>query len=88
MSFVGLNLLNDVVMVEYELDPPLRRLGVFGPELLCLTVTDDVSEEPYPTAWEDWPWRERGPGRFTTRLTAALQRPHVGCTLRCVQRTL
>lgn len=81
VSFVGLNLLNDVVMVEYEVDPPLPGPQVFGPQLVRLIVTDDVSEDPYPTSWEDfYHWPEHGPSRVTTRLDrrppAAARRLH------------
>ncbi len=81
VTFVGLNLLNNVVMVEYDVDPPLRGPDAFGPRLLCLTVTDDVTEDPYPTEWEDFHhWPEHGPNRVTTRLDrrppAAARRLH------------
>jgi hypothetical protein len=67
VMFVGVNLLNGVVMVEYDVEPPLDA-NPFGPRLLALAVTDDVSDEQYPTAWEDFRWRDRGPARVTTRL--------------------
>lgn len=67
VMFVGVNLLNGVVMVEYDVGPPLDA-DPFGPRLLALAVTDDVSDELYPTAWEDFRWRDRGPARVTTRL--------------------
>lgn len=68
VKFVGLNLLNGVVMVEYDVNPPLTSPGPFGPHLLVLLVTDDTSDEVYPTAWEDFRWPHVGPGRTTTRL--------------------
>lgn len=67
VMFVGVNLLNGVVMVEYDVEPPLDA-NPFGARLLALAVTDDVSDELYPTAWEDLRWRDRGPARVTTRL--------------------
>jgi hypothetical protein len=51
VMFVGVNLLNGVVMVEYDVEPPLDA-NPFGARLLVLAVTDDVSDELYPTAWE------------------------------------
>jgi len=70
VRFIGVNLLNGVVMVEYDVEPPLSALnaGPFGPQLLVLTVNDDVSSEAYPTAWEDFRWPSHGIGRTTTRL--------------------
>lgn len=68
VTFVGLNLLRGVVMVEYDVDPPLLRDAPIGPALLELRVKDDLSEEVYPTAWEDFPWPDHGAGRLTTRL--------------------
>jgi hypothetical protein len=68
VSFVGLNLLNRAVMVEYDVDPPLQRDRPFGPHLLQLRVTDDLSDESYPTIWEDFPWPTVAPLRVTTRL--------------------
>ena len=81
VTFVGLNLLNNAVMVEYDVEPPLPGPGAFGPRLLMLTVTDDVGGQVYPTAWEDFHgWREHGPNRATTRLDrrppAAARRLH------------
>ncbi len=81
VTFVGLNLLNGAVMVEYDVEPPLSGPGAFGPRLLTLTVTDDLSERVYPTAWEDFhAWGEHGPNRATTRLDrrppAAARRLH------------
>ena len=67
VMFRGVNMLNRAVMVEYDVEPPLDA-DPFGPRLLELAVTDDVSDELYPTAWEDFRWRDRGPGRVTTRL--------------------
>jgi hypothetical protein len=67
VTFLGVNLLTGVVMVEYDVEPPLDA-GPFGPHLLVLDVTDDVSDEVYPTAWEDFQWPGRAPGRTTTRL--------------------
>jgi hypothetical protein len=72
VTFVGLNLLNGAVMVEYEVDPPLGRESHHWPHFLSLLVTDDVSDDVYPTSWEDFAWPEWGPGRATTRLD---QRP-------------
>jgi hypothetical protein len=76
VTFLGVNLLNGVVMVEYDVEPPLDA-GPFGPHLLVLDVSDDV----YPTAWEDFQWPGRAPGRTTTRLNrrppAAARRLHV-----------
>jgi hypothetical protein len=70
VTFVGLNLLNNVVMVEYDVEPPLPVQIAFRPQLLVLLVTDDVSERFYETACEDFrPWPEHGPNRVTTRLT-------------------
>jgi hypothetical protein len=68
VKFVGLNLLNRAVMVEYDVDPPLNRPHPHGACLLALSVTDDVSAETYPTRWEDFEWRHMAPGRTTTRL--------------------
>src|ERR1700728_1312627 len=68
VSFVGLNLLGGVVMVEYDIDPPLQTISPFGPCPLTLRVTDDATSEVYPRRWEDFPWPECGPGRTTTRL--------------------
>jgi hypothetical protein len=70
VRFIGVNLLNGVVMVEYDVEPALNasNAGPFGPQLLILTVTDDVSSEVYPTVWEDFRWPSHGPGRTTTRL--------------------
>lgn len=81
VTFVGINLLNKAVIVEYEVEPPLTRSEADSNRLLVLTVTDDVSEQPYPTAWEDFhEWREQGPNRVTTRLdrrpAAAARRLH------------
>jgi hypothetical protein len=63
VSFVGMNLLPSHVMVEYDIDPPLDATP--RPRLLTLDVTDDTSDERYPTEWEDQQWRERGAGRAT-----------------------
>jgi hypothetical protein len=68
VRFVGLNLIDRRVMVEYEVDPPLQRDSPFGPVLLTLHVTDDVDDEAYPTHWEDFPWPTIAPNRVTTRL--------------------
>jgi hypothetical protein len=68
VRFVGLNLISQRVMVEYDVDPPLRRDSPQGPELLRLYVTDDVGNEAYPTKWEDFPWPTIAPNRLTTRL--------------------
>jgi hypothetical protein len=66
--FVGLNLISGRVMVEYDVDPPLRRHSPLGPALLRLHVTDDIGAEAYPTFWEDFPWPTIAPNRLTTRL--------------------
>jgi hypothetical protein len=68
VTFVGLNLFNGAVMIEYDVDPPLAGEGHRRPHLLNLVVTDDVSDDVYPTSWEDFAWPERGAGRATTRL--------------------
>jgi hypothetical protein len=68
VKFVGLNLLHGVVMIEYDVDPPLTPPSPFGPHLLVLRVIDDTSDEVYPTAWEDFRWPLIRPGRTTTRL--------------------
>ena len=67
VTFDGVNLLRPHVMIEYVVDPPIAS-EEFGPHLLLLDVTDDASEEHYPTAWEDFRWPHLGPGRTTTRL--------------------
>ena len=72
VKFVGLSLLNRAVMVEYDVDPPLNRPHPHGAYILVIAVTDDVSEEVYPTMWEDFEWPHVAPGRTTTRLD---QRP-------------
>jgi hypothetical protein len=76
VTFDGLNVLRNCVMVEYVVDPPLTAdpalENPFGPKVLTLSVTDDAGSEPYTTAWEDFDWSVRGPGRATTRLE---QRP-------------
>lgn len=58
VTFVGLNLLNRVVMVEYDIKPPWNAAVPFGSHLLVLDVTDDVSDEVYPTAWENFERRD------------------------------
>jgi hypothetical protein len=58
VTFVGLNLLNGAVMIEYDVDPPLGRERHRWPHLLSLLVTDDVSDDVYPTSWEDFAWPE------------------------------
>jgi hypothetical protein len=68
VRFVGLNLISQRVMVEYDVDPPLERDSPHGPALLTLHVTDDVDDDPYPTHWEDFPWPTFAPNRLTTRL--------------------
>jgi hypothetical protein len=68
VKFVGVNLLNGVVMIEYDVDPPLNPPSPFGPHLLVLRVVDDTSGEVYPTAWNDFCWPHVRPGRTTTRL--------------------
>jgi hypothetical protein len=83
VAFVGLNLLRSHVMVEYDVDPPLE-VAFPGPRLVTVDVTDDTSDERYPTEWEDFPWRDVGPGRATTRLERRPP-PHATC-LRIVVR--
>jgi hypothetical protein len=68
VTFDGVNLLRPHVMIEYVVDPPIAAESPFGPHLLLLDVTDDTSEEHYPTAWEDFRWPHLEPGRTTTRL--------------------
>ncbi len=68
VRFVGANLLQNIVMIEYDITPPLMPPSVFGPHLLVLQVTDDVSGGRYPTTWENFPWPHITPGRTTTRL--------------------
>jgi hypothetical protein len=68
VRFVGLNLISQRVMVEYDVDPPLRRDRPNGPALLKLHVTDDIDNKAYPTHWEDFPWPTIAPHRLTTRL--------------------
>jgi hypothetical protein len=78
VTFDGLNFLRPHVMVEYRADPPVSvGPAAFGPKILTLRVVDDTSSEPYPTAWEDFDWSVRGPGRMTTRLE---QRPPAKAT--------
>jgi hypothetical protein len=71
VRFVGLNLIYRVVMVEYDVDPPLDA-GPIGPHLLIIEARDDVSDAPYETFWHDFPWGRDGArfprGRMTTRL--------------------
>lgn len=68
VRFVGLNLISQRVMVEYDVDPPLIRDSPHGPALMTLHVTDDVdNDETYPTHWEDFPWPTLAPNRLTTR---------------------
>jgi hypothetical protein len=68
VAFVGLNMLNGAVMVEYDIDPPLQRRSPHGPHLVTLHVTDDATSDVYPTSWEDFTWPDWGSGRTTTRL--------------------
>ena len=69
VRFLGANLLNRVVMIEYDVEPPVERRSMpFGPYLLVLDVTDDTDGQPYPTMWEDFPWPLIAPARMTTRL--------------------
>jgi hypothetical protein len=72
VRFVGLHLISNRVMVEYDVYPPLQRDMPFGPALLQLLVTDDIDDHAYPTRWEDFPWPTTAPNRVTTRLD---QRP-------------
>jgi hypothetical protein len=76
VSFGGLTLLRPHVMIEYDVDPPIASED-FGPHLLILDVTDEVSDDLYPTAWHDFQLRHLGPGRTTTRLDRRprLERP-------------
>jgi hypothetical protein len=68
VTFDGVTLLRPHVMIEYDVYPPIDAESPFGPHLLIVDVTDDTSNELYPTMWHDWRWRDRGPGRTTTRL--------------------
>jgi hypothetical protein len=68
VAFVGLNLLRPHVMIEYNVRPPLQTESPFGPHLVILDVTDDTSDEPYPTFWHDFQWPHIAEGRTTTRL--------------------
>jgi hypothetical protein len=68
VRFVGLNLISNRVMVEYDVYPPLQRNTSFGPELLQLVVRDDTCDDAYQTHWEDFPWPTTAPNRVTTRL--------------------
>ncbi len=68
VKFVGANLLKNIVMIEYDVTPPLIPPSGFGPHLLVLQVSDDVSGGRYPTTWEDFTWPHIAPGRTTTRL--------------------
>jgi hypothetical protein len=72
VRFVGLHLISNRVMVEYDVYPPLQRDTPFGPVLLELLVTDDIDGDAYPTCWEDFLWPTTAPNRVTTRLD---QRP-------------
>jgi hypothetical protein len=51
VRFVGLNVISGRVMVEYDVDPPLRRDWPHGAALLKLHVTDGIEDEAYPTQW-------------------------------------
>src|SRR6266545_4356978 len=68
VAFVGITLLRPHVMIEYDITPPLRTETPFGPHVVILEVTDDTSDETYPTAWLDFQWPTIGEGRTTTRL--------------------
>jgi hypothetical protein len=68
VEFVGLTLLDKRVIIEYDVDPPFLREHPFGPALLKLRVTDDLTPDIYPTMWEDFPWPTIKPNRLTTRL--------------------
>lgn len=71
VRFVGLNLIHRVVMVEYDVDPPMRVRDV-RPRLLDIEVRDDVRDEPYEPSRPDFDWDRGGltlpPDRTTTRL--------------------
>lgn len=68
VAFVGVTLLRPHVMIEYDIRPPLEVESPFGPHLLIVDVTDDTSDELYPTFWHDFQWPSVAPGRTTTRL--------------------
>ena len=70
IRFVGLSFLRDVVMVEYEVDPPFRKQesAGFWDQYLLIDVTDDTGPFLYPTSWPDFEWPWISEGRTTTRL--------------------
>ena len=68
VAFVGITLLRPHVMIEYNITPPLQTESPFGPHLVILDVTDDTSDELYPTCWHDFQWPWIADGRTTTRL--------------------
>src|SRR5271170_8142363 len=68
VTFLGVNLLNNAVMVEYVIEPPLHAPTSPDARLVALYVTDDVNDDVYTTSWEDFQWPDRGRGRTTTRL--------------------
>jgi hypothetical protein len=75
IAFVGITLLRPHVMIEYNITAPLQTESPFGPHLVILDVTDDTSDELYPTFWHDFQWPWIADGRTTTRLK---RRPTVG----------
>lgn len=68
VTFVGVTLLRPHVMIEYKVDPPLNTELIFGPHVVIIDVTDDLSDEFYPTMWHDFQWPWIALGRTTTRL--------------------
>jgi hypothetical protein len=68
VAFIGVTLLRPHVMIEYDIGPPLEEESPFGPHLVIVDVTDDTSDELYPTFWHDFQWPWLAPGRTTTRL--------------------
>jgi hypothetical protein len=68
VTFLGVNLLNNAVIVEYAIEPPLLAPTFPQARVVALEVTDDVSDDVYTPSWEDFPWPDRGRGRVTTRL--------------------